>query len=210
VNVEADHRIANNLMLIAALVRRQAARLPRHKVMTGQEVRGELEQIGARIDAVARLHRLVTRAGSPAILDLGDYLREVAQITFLSLADANRASLSLDLASGCAMSAKQSVSVGLIVGEAMTNALKYAHPTGVDGKIFVGCRRQKKNAIVVEIADDGVGLPVGFSPGQNSAVGLGLMHSLASQLAATLEFRQRAIGLCIRLTIPDAAPALAS
>ena len=52
-----------------------------------------------------------------------------------SLAGAERTEFSFDLNPHYITSPKQGVAIGLLVGEAITNALKYAHPASVAGKI---------------------------------------------------------------------------
>src|SRR5215831_9630967 len=72
---EADHRIANNLMIIAGLIQSQAARLPPGPTLPTEQVRNWLEEMSLRIDAVGRLHALL-RADHGAGVDLATYLRE--------------------------------------------------------------------------------------------------------------------------------------
>ncbi len=201
---EANHRIANNLALIVSLVRLQISHLPGTASMPVEEVHQTLQGICNRIEAVGRLHRLLVHTDGQPSVDLSKYLREIGEIAVSSLSDAGRTSLSFELVSACAVSPKQAVAIGFIVGEAIANALKYAHPTGVNGKLQVVCER-RDNDIVVEIADDGVGLPDAFDPAADGATGFGLIRALATQLSAALEFRQMPIGLCVRLAIPRRA-----
>jgi two-component sensor histidine kinase len=58
---------------------------------------------------------------------------------------------------------------------------------------------------VIEIADDGVGLPEGFDPTMGSRTGLRLMRALAEQLGGRLDFEQGLIGLSVRLEVPPSA-----
>jgi two-component sensor histidine kinase len=37
----------------------------------------------------------------------------------------------------------------LVIGEAITNAIKYSHPGGVPGKIKIMCRRNKGGGLVI-------------------------------------------------------------
>ena len=203
-SAEADHRIANNLTMIAGLVRLHGKDLPNDRPIAAQEVRELLDEISVRIQSVSRLHKLLASAGRPGEVDIADYLREIAETTFSSLSAGERASLSLALEAGCTMPAKRAVAVGLVASEALTNALKYAHPTGVRGKIQLVCRNQN-DRVVVEVADDGIGFPEGFDPHQDGSVGYLLMRSLASQLGADLEFDRGEIGVCVRISIPMAA-----
>jgi two-component sensor histidine kinase len=198
---EANHRIANNLALIASLIRLQVSRLPDAPTMPVEEVRSELNDICGRIEAVGSLHRLLVHAKGQAVVDLSGYLREIGEVTVSSLAHTGRMAVSFDLAPECIVAPKQAVAIGLIVGEAIANALKYAHPTGVNGKLQLACRRLDRD-IVIEIADDGVGLPEGFDPTKDGATGLEVSRALATQLSAKLEFDEMPIGLCVRLTVP--------
>ena len=199
--VEANHRIANNLGLIAGLLRFQAAKLPEAALLPTQEVRGWLRQMSLRIDTVGRLHRILTDNGQETV-DLSTYLREISDAAMLSLSMEGQSEILIDLETNCPLSAKQAAAIGLVVGEALTNALKYSHPTGVSGKIAIRSRRSGERGLVIEVADDGVGLPEGFDPHTSESTGVALMRAFANQLGARLEFERRPIGLCIRLELP--------
>ena len=203
-SAEADHRIANNLTMIASLVRLHGNGLPKDRPMTAQEVRELLDEISVRIQSVGRLHKLLASARQPGEVDIAEYLREIAETTFSSLSAGERASLSLALEAGCTMPAKLAVAAGLLTSEALTNALKYAHPTGVQAKIHVVCRKENSR-LVVEVADDGIGFPEGFDPHRDGSVGFLLIRALATQLDADLEFDRGEIGVCVRISIPMAA-----
>jgi two-component sensor histidine kinase len=81
------------------------------------------------------------------------------------------------------------------------NAVKFAHPAGVAGDLVIACNR-REDVIVIEVVDDGVGLPEGFDPAVDGEFGLQLLRSLASQLKARLEFDNTGLGLRVRLSLP--------
>lgn len=198
---EANHRIANDLALIAGLIRFQAANLPPTPTIATAEVRRLLQEMSGRIDAVGPLHRLLMSSDDSTLIDLAAYLQEIAEAAVSSLASSGQTKLSFDLIPDCVISAKRGVTVGLLVGEAIANALKYAHPTGVAGKIHVASRRLEDGGLIIEIADDGVGLPDDFDAATDGGAGLTLMRGLADQLAGRIEFEQRPIGLCVRVRL---------
>ena len=68
--VEADHRIANNLSIIAALIRSQAASLPEEPMLPRADVSALLQETSVRIDSVGRLHRLLMHRDGHAVVDL--------------------------------------------------------------------------------------------------------------------------------------------
>ena len=95
----------------------------------------------------------------------------------------------------------------IIVREAVANAIKYAHPTGVEGKIFVACARESSGAIGIAVTDDGVGLPENFDPASDGGTGLRLMRASSERLGARLTFKSTSLGLGVRLRVE--MPALA-
>jgi two-component sensor histidine kinase len=204
---EANHRIGNNLTLIAALVRQHATRLSMgQQPVTAEDLLTVLREVEMRIDAVGRLHHLLAEGTRSTAVNLGDYLKDIAEAAVSSLSCARRAALSHASAASCILPADQALPIGLIVGELVTNSLKYAHPTGVAGKISVGCRRTVEDMILVEVVDDGIGLPEGFDPLTQGGLGLGLVRSLAERLGARPVFQSSSIGLRVRLLVPAAEP----
>lgn len=200
---EANHRIANSLAVIASLVRLQASGIGADAgAMSGGEVRLILEGFGGRIDTVGRLHHLLSRADEGAAVDLAGYLRDISEAVVSALSFAGRAELRFALEAGCIVPSPSARSIGLIVAELLTNSVKYAHPTGVAGKLRVGCRRNPDGLISVEVTDDGVGLPEGFDPKVDGRLGLQLVRSFADQLAASYRFASSALGLSFTLQMP--------
>ncbi|MGH1573850.1 hypothetical protein ACRAWG_28390 [Methylobacterium sp. P31] len=56
---------------------------------------------------------------------------------------------------------------------------------------------------MVEVADDGVGLPAGFEIGRASkSLGMRVVGSLTRQLGGSLTTPSRARGACFRLEVP--------
>src|SRR5262245_38628047 len=93
--------------------------------------------------------------------------------------------------------------VALIVGEAVTNAIAHAHPTGVEGKIAVECKQDAKGAIVITVTDDGVGLPVDFDTARDGTAGFRVMRALSERLGAKLIFKSTSLGLLVRLHVQN-------
>jgi len=55
---------------------------------------------------------------------------------------------------------------------------------------------------VVEVSDDGVGLPESFDPATDGGLGFQLMRALAAGLDAELEFEHNSLGVCARILKP--------
>jgi two-component sensor histidine kinase len=203
---EANHRIANNLAMIAGLARLQAGYVrDAADRFTGKEVQLMLQEFGSRVDAVARLHRLLANPAQPARIDLPDYLRGVAEAVVATMSHAGPVDVRFDAGADCTISSKRALPLGLIVGELVTNAIKYAHPTGISGLIDLSCHKHPDGRIVVEVYDDGVGLPDGLDPMESMDLGLRLVRSLAHQLGAEIAFENDGLGLRVSVSICPAA-----
>jgi two-component sensor histidine kinase len=205
VAAEGNCRTGNNLSLIAGLARQCASSIRKEsRTMSGDEVGIILEEFGRRLDTAARLHRLLAIGRQKA---LAHYLRDIAEAVISSLSVAGKAELQFDSDPGCSLPPKEALSLGRIVGELVTNAVKYAHPTGIAGKITLSCRRASGGNITIEISDDGVGLPEGLDPIKSDGFGFRLVRSLADQLGATIAFYSDCLGLRFVLHMPAALTA---
>lgn len=92
--------------------------------------------------------------------------------------------------------------LGLIVNEMIVNSLQHAHPSGVGLVVDLWCRRDRGKNLLLDLTDDGVGLPVGFDPWRDGAFGFALMRSLADEIDATLDFASGPLGLMSRVRVP--------
>jgi two-component sensor histidine kinase len=201
---EANHRIANHLSLVVSILRLEkesvvgAARIPQERLCA------VLDECGERIESIARIHRLLAqRQPQGPSIELGDYLRETAQSILAGISSAGRNSLRFTSAAQLPMRPEDAVTLGLMVGELVTNAVKYAHPSGVRGSISLDCRRDCDGATVVTVCDDGVGLPEGFDPmTERGSVGFRLLWSLSQRLRAKIEFDSSCLGLRVTLRVP--------
>jgi two-component sensor histidine kinase len=70
---------------------------------------------------------------------------------------------------------------GLIVNELLTNSLKHAFHDGRSGRIRISLRCQHLEGFL-EVADNGIGVPDGFSIEDSTTLGLKLVSVLAKQL----------------------------
>ncbi len=205
---ESNHRIANNLTLIAGLLRLQASSLAKEKrSLTAEDMRLLIEEVGGRIETVARLHRLLANASRGSALVLSKYLHDIAEAAVGSMAALGGVTFVHSTGDPCEIEPHQALPVGFIVGELVTNAVKYAHPTGVKGRIELGCHPRPHGTVLIQVSDDGVGLPDGFDPRKDGGLGMRMVRSLADQLGANLNFESSEFGLSVRLLIPCRPPA---
>jgi two-component sensor histidine kinase len=80
------------------------------------------------------------------------------------------------------------IPLGLITNELATNAYKYAFADSRKGAIQIDFTRSRDRKCLLRIADNGMGLPLGFDPENSSTLGLKLVRILAKQIKAKLKF----------------------
>jgi two-component sensor histidine kinase len=200
---EANHRIANSLSMVAGLVRLQASSIgSRSSPIDKEEVRAILAELGGRVDAVARLHRRLAANPAEKAIDLGEYLRDISVAVVAALSSNRDIRLHFNCDEHFVLPPERVLSIGFIVVELVTNAVKYAHPAGVPGEINIACSRGVDGTITVEVSDDGVGLPEGLDPMSADSSGLRLVRSVAERLSARVQFAHDALGSSCVLEIP--------
>lgn len=198
---EADHRVANHLMLLSAFVRLQARQFEGPGPRPDRaDVQVLMQSLDGQIRAVARLHRLMMTGDQSTPVDLAVLLHEVCAPFGNGLE--GRFAIIEHLAPGCYVTPDQVMPISQIVSEAVTNAMKHARPDGGFGVISVGCHLRPYGEVVIEISDDGVGLAEDFDPACSGGFGLHLIRGLAAGLHAGLAFTALEPGLCVRLSLP--------
>ncbi len=198
---EANHRIANSLSSLAAGISQSARRLFRDDGAGKVEALEALHEIGQRLYMVGRLHRAFAATPAGNDIDIGAHLREICQSAVAALAP-QRVRLNTEGISTCLAPSDIALELCQITTELVINSIKYAHPSGVVGIIEVHCERLEDGTLVVEFADDGVGLPEGFDPRADGGIGLQIIYALADQIDADVQFQPRAIGAAIKITCP--------
>jgi two-component sensor histidine kinase len=169
---EVDHRVKNNLQLIASMILLQQRRTE------DDAARRALKSVLERVNAVATVHRRLFQ-GDPHLFEAADFLRD---LTNDLAASAGRDDLQIELdLTPVAIPAASAAAFALAASELLANALKHAFPQGMSGRIVVGLTDEGASCVLT-IADDGIGM--GGGP---SGFGLTLAGLLAQQLHARLE-----------------------
>ena len=171
---EIHHRVKNNLQIVSSLLHLKMGTLDDPAV---RELFSESE---SRIRAMALVHEELYRSGDLGRVDISDYIERLTR----SLAAAGDVELDLD-AEKAGFPIDAAVPCGLVLNELVMNAIKYGK--GERGRVRVGVRFARQGGdFVLEVRDDGPGLPPGFAPGKAGGVGLSIVEALAGQLRGEL------------------------
>lgn len=201
---EANHRIANHLSMIVGMVQIQTSALAKGpEVLPRTDVHNLLQDMAGKILSVSHLHRKLADTPHADELDLAGYLVESCSALLTSLGLNKRAGIAYRLSGRCMVSPDKAQTLALIATEIVMNAVKYAHPTEIPAQITICCSNDAHGKMVLEISDDGVGLPEGFDEKRDGGVGFRLIRGLTKQIGATLDVETSSLGLSFRLTLPE-------
>ena len=199
---EADHRIANNLASLSGVIRLQRNAISEDsRTFTTKQVCMLLDDIDARIEVTAKLHKSLAHAVNGNGVNLGDFLEEISAV-ISTLSPDGGMDLTVDKVCDGYIDPRHALHAGLITAELLTNASKYAHPSGLIVKVNVRCETNNDGSFMVEVTDDGVGFPTHFDPSSDGGLGFQLMRALANGLNAELQFEHDSLGVRARLTRP--------
>ena len=171
---EMNHRIANSLQLITSLLGMHARR------SDNETIKEALRQAAERVEAVAKIHRRLYTSADVGSVDMDDYLRGLlAEMERVSEASVARIMLTCD---PVRFPTDRAVSVGLIVSELVTNAVKYAYETGEAGVVRVELRAAA-DGWTLAVADDGPGFSAEAEP-RGTGLGTIIVNAMARNLQA--------------------------
>jgi two-component sensor histidine kinase len=194
---EVDHRVKNNLQLIASLMLLQTRRVQ------DPAVRKALGGMLERVNAVATVHRRLFQSDNVAMFDIAAFVHDLADDI---LGAAARPDIKIDLDTEqvqVQVPATLAAPLALVVNELLLNAINHGFPPGRGGEVRIGVHC-KHDILRIEIADNGVGLanapdspggdPVGF--------GLTIVDLLSRQLRAKVDRANADPGVSVTLELP--------
>lgn len=146
---ELNHRVKNNLSIVASLLRLQGRE-------ASPEVREHLEAAVSRVHAIADLHAELYRSQGHELVEMDHYLADLASRLSRSLA-AERVQLVVE-SEPLRMNLDLAVQLGLVINELVTNALKYAYPEPEHGVVVISLS-ETVDAVRLTVSDAGRGLP---------------------------------------------------
>jgi two-component sensor histidine kinase len=165
---ELNHRVKNSLQMIRSLIRLQKYR----------DGGPDLDEINARVLAIATIHDLLYRSADSFQIDLASLLTSLCASDAL-VPPESRVELQCDT-TPLTVEADIATPLALCAVELVTNAMKHAFgPEG--GTIRVALGRNADEGILT-IADNGKGMPE--MPGRNS--GLRVVDALVAQIRGEL------------------------
>jgi len=167
---EIHHRVKNNLQVVSSLVNLKSSTIPAF----------DATDIQNRIRAMSLVHEILYGRGALAAVRFDAYITSLAEELFDIYGKPNvRLEQELEAVE---VETDRAVSLGILVNELLTNALKHAFPGERPGSVHIAVRKLAEARELV-ISDDGVGLPESTP---EDTLGLVLVDNLVEQINASL------------------------
>ena len=181
---EVNHRVGNSLQLVSSFISLQLRQL------ADEGARSALREAQVRIEAVAHVHRRLYTSSDLATVAMDEYLTGLVEELGKSIGpdtspEGGSPRLSLR-AEPMRVTTDQAVSLGVIVTELVTNAVKYAYAPGEGGEIRVVLEAAPDGRAILTVEDDGPGLGDGAPKG--TGLGAKIVSAMAGGLRSAVQF----------------------
>lgn len=192
---DANHRIGNSLATVSSLLGLQLLR------SKSEEVRNALEAARTRVHSIASAHRQLRLGSDGETARADDFLDAVLDDIGLTVAgDAKDVRLVGDF-DPIMVGARDATTLGILVGELVTNAVKHAFPDGRGGTINVTFKRNDQGVPTLNVVDDGVGLAQ--EPSEDQGLGAVIVRQLAGQFGGEPHYHCiSGAGLSVSVPLP--------
>jgi len=175
---EMQHRVANNLQIIASIIMMKA------KTVESEEARRHLQEAHQRVLSVAAVQQHLHTIAASDPIQLGPYLSKLCDALSHSMIADNRPVTLKVYGEGEIANSRVAESLGLIVTELVINSLKHAFNGDTeDGQITVAFEASGTDW-KLSVADNGIGKPDGVFAQPKIGLGTGIVNALAEQLDA--------------------------
>jgi two-component sensor histidine kinase len=197
---EMHHRVKNNLLSIAAILR-----MERRRTASPEAARVLSESI-SRIDGMAATHDLLSREEHIGTTQIGDIATKLVGVVSAYLIPP---SLRVEFevkAGSVEVHSKKALTLALVLNELLANAIEHGMAERAAGKVRIGAWEEEDHVRCI-VADDGAGLPPDLDITQMTSLGLALVRDMTrDQLRGTFTLRRDPLPEPMRDAPTDATP----
>ena len=205
---ELHHRIKNNLQVISSLLDLQADKFKNRKFIKNFEILEAFRESQGRVISMALIHEELYKRKQLETLEFSAYIRKLVEKLFQTyILNSKNIHLHMDLEENVFLNMDDAVPLGIIVNELVSNSLKHAFSGRDEGRISIKLSREKNGerinnredgkyegcnitGLILNVADDGVGIPESFDLENPPSLGIQLVTVLVDQLDGELELKR--------------------
>lgn len=167
---EIHHRVKNNLQTIASLLRLQARRTK------SQPVKAALRESVNRILSISVVHEFLSQQDAEFI-DVAEVARNILDMVIQNMLEPDFNLQTIFNGNTVILASEKASSLALVINELIQNSIEHGFIGRREGMIGVDIATLEKT-YQVDIYDNGIGLPDGFSPQNSNSLGLQIVRTL--------------------------------
>ncbi len=177
---EVHHRVKNNLQTVSSLLSLQS------RGIEDPKMKSLLKSSQNRVISMAMVHEMLYMREDLSRIEYKTYVQELSEYLVRSVKGAeNKVKLIIDIPD-IKLGIDTAIPLGLLINEALTNALKYGIQEDTEGEINIALKKEADEDYVLNIGDNGIGFPTQVDHKSTRSLGLKLIHNLARQLKGTI------------------------
>ncbi len=177
---EIHHRVKNNLQTVSSLLSLQSRNIE------DVDMKSLIKSSQNRVISMAMVHEMLYMRDDLSKIEYKSYVKELSEYLIRSLKGReNNIKLKLNI-EDVKLGIDTAIPLGLLINEAITNALKYGIKDDAEGEIHIELRQENYRDYILSIGDNGVGIPEKVNFKSSKSLGLKLIHNLARQLRGTI------------------------
>jgi two-component sensor histidine kinase len=192
---EVHHRVKNSLQTVVSLLDSQTAYLSADALTAIQDSQN-------RVFSISLIHQKLYQDDDVARVNIASYLGDLVRYLRDIYGIKTQISFQLDIVP-VMLDISQAVSIGLILNEALTNAIKHAFPKRSKANVVViRMSVGEKDIVDLAISDNGVGLAPEMESGSRGSLGLKLMRGLTDDLGGSFSITSnQGTAICVRFVV---------
>lgn len=172
---EVHHRVKNNLQIVMSLLNSQAVYISNDAALTA------IQDSKRRVYAMSLIHQKLYQSKNVATIGMPGYISELVRYVQQSFNSENQISFNQQV-EPLELDVSQAIPIGLIINECIVNTIKYAFPDGRPGIMHIRLQYDGTDHLLLQLSDNGIGLPAGAEKKEHNSLGLDLVRGLAKQL----------------------------
>ena len=175
---ESDHRLMNGLQMVVSLLTLQSRSAPT------PETAEQLSKAASRVAAIERIHQRLHHNDDAHTVAFKNYLESFSR-DFSGIMNSGDEENNAVLVEGreILIPASTAISLGFIVNELVTNAVKYG-----TGRVRIELETEPDGRHVVAVSNSGPPLPENFDPAASNGLGMKIVQAFTRKIGGKLAF----------------------
>jgi two-component sensor histidine kinase len=181
---EIHHRVKNNFHIVASLLEIQSSYLKNKEALSA------IKESQHRIHSMSIIHQKLYQSETLSTIHMPEYIYELVEYLRESYAIRETVGFSLQI-DNIDLNHASAITLGLILNEAITNAIKYAFAETQQPRISISLTHISDSQILLSITDNGRGLPANFDSKIGASMGMELLQGLTDDLGGSFSIETK-------------------